>query len=472
MQVAQSIMGVQKQLQEAEYTLPHLLDHYLDKIEKSRHLNVYLETFEAEARQKAVQLEKKFNENPQQCRRLWGSIMSIKDVLCYKGHKTSASSKILEGFESLYSATAVQRLIDEDAIIIGRTNCDEFAMGSANANSAYGPTLNGMGEQRVPGGSSGGAAVSVQMNTCLAALGSDTGGSVRQPAAFCGVYGFKPSYGRISRYGLIAYGSSFDQIGILSQDIGTTSLILEIIAGKDKMDATSSVKSVENYSDSSPSGKLHIAYFDEVLNHASIAQSVKNATIKKIQQLRQEGHEVKAVSFEYLDYLVPTYYVLTTAEASSNLGRYDGIRYGRRSSNGKDIHDLYTSTRSEGFGMEVKRRIMMGSFVLSVGYYDAYFTKAQKMRKLIKKELEKIFEKFPLILMPTTPDTAWRINEKGDPVEAYLADIFTVIANLSGIPAISLPIGEDKKGMPIGLQLMAPQFEENKLLAAASTLQS
>ena len=443
----------------------------MKKIEESKELNAYLEVFKEEALERANQLDKKLKDFPDQCGIGIGAVISIKDVICYKGHKVSASSKILEGFESLYSATSVQRLIDADVIIIGRTNCDEFAMGSGNENSAYGPVINGVGDKRVPGGSSGGAAVSVQMDTCIAALGSETGGSIRQPAAFTGIYGIKPSYGRVSRYGLIAYGSSFDQIGIFSHNIETMSILMEIISGKDEMDPTSSSKEVESYSSFEAVKPQKIAYIEDVLTHKSISNSVKKATLDTIAKLRDMGHELVPVKFDYLDYVVATYYILTTAEASSNLGRYDGIRYGHRSNKAEDINGLYIKSRSEGFGDEVKRRIMMGAFVLSVGYYDAYFTKAQKVRKLIKEELEKIFSTFALILMPTTPDVAWKLNENSaDPLKEYLADIYTVIANLAGIPAISFPVSQSDNELPIGMQLMAPAFKEKELLSFVQSI--
>ena len=462
----QSLSQIQEQLKKGELTITDLVNTYLKNIEATKHLNAYLEVFEDEALEKAKILDQKLRNDPDGCGRAIGAVISIKDVICYKGHKVSASSKILNGFDSLYSATAVQRLLDEDVIIIGRTNCDEFAMGSGNENSAFGPVINGAGENRVPGGSSGGAAVSVQMDTCIAALGSETGGSIRQPAAFTGIYGLKPTYGRVSRYGLIAYGSSFDQIGIFAHDTKTMGLLLEIIAGEDEHDATSSNRKIDDYSHFEKVKGEKIAYIADVLSHDSISLDVKTALLETIKDLESQGHELVPVSFDYLDYVVPTYYILTTAEASSNLGRYDGIRYGHRSTNAQNIHELYVKSRSEGFGDEVKRRIMMGSFVLSVGYYDAYFTKAQKLRRLIKEELDKLFTTFAAVLMPTTPDVAWQINEKSaDPLKEYVADIYTVIANLAGVPAISFPVSQNDNGLPIGMQFMAAPFNEHKLLS-------
>lgn len=373
---------------------------------------------------------------------------------------------MLEGFTSLFSATAVERLLAEDVIIIGRTNCDEFAMGSTNENSCYGATKNAADPTKVPGGSSGGAAVAVQADTCLAALGSDTGGSVRQPAAFCGVIGFKPTYGRISRYGLLAYGSSFDQIGVFAHSIEDAALLLEIMAGADDFDSTASLQ-VESYSQQLYfNKKVRIAYFKSALENESLDVEIKQTAFSLIQTLQKEGHTVEAVDFNYLDYIIPAYYVLTTAEASSNLARYDGIRFGYRSPNATNLDSTYKKSRTEGFGTEVKRRIMLGTFVLSAGYYDAYYTKAQQVRRLIADKTKEILQDFDFILMPAAPTTAWNLGEKIDnPVAMYLADIFTVQANMTGMPAVSLPIHTHSNGLPIGLQLMADQWKESELLA-------
>lgn len=467
-----SLSQIQAALQSGETTLVDIVQYYLSQIEATQNLNAYVEVFADEAIQRAEELDLKYKNNPASVGRLFGMVISIKDVLCYKDHQVTAGSKILEGFTSLFSATAVERLLAEDAIIIGRTNCDEFAMGSTNENSHYGPVKNAADPSKVPGGSSGGAAVSVQADTCLAALGTDTGGSVRQPAAFCGVIGMKPTYGRISRYGLLAYGSSFDQIGIFSHSIEDTALLLEIMAGADEFDSTASEKPVEKYAQKLDfEGKVKIAYFKTALESDSLDTGIKKAAFDLIEKLRRDGHTVEAVDFDYLDYIIPAYYVLTTAEASSNLSRYDGIRFGYRSPNATNLDSTYKKSRTEGFGNEVKRRIMLGTFVLSAGYYDAYYTKAQQVRRLISDKTKEILQNFDFILMPAAPTTAWNLGEKmDDPVAMYLADIFTVQANMVGLPAISLPIATHENGLPIGLQLMANSFHESDLLAFSSLI--
>ena len=449
-------------------TVISILEGYLKAIEEKTHLNAFLEVFEDSAKKKAQEVDDKIKAGT--AGKLAGMIIGIKDNLCYKDHKVSAASKILEGFESLYTATAVERLLAEDAVIIGRLNCDEFAMGSSNENSIYGPALNPHDLTKVPGGSSGGSAAAVAEGLCLASLGSDTGGSIRQPASFCGVVGLKPSYGRVSRHGLIAYGSSFDQIGPLTNNIEDAAIIMEVIAGQDDYDSTSSNEPVPEYSKSLKSlpKSLHIAVPTEYLNSNAIDKEIKDDFINKIAQLKELGHKVKEVSFPYVDSLIPTYYVLTTAEASSNLARYDGAHYGYRSKNSKDIETTYFKTRSEGFGLEVKRRIMLGTFVLSAGYYDAYYTKALRVRRLIKDKTDELFKAHDLILLPTTPTTAFGLNEIKDPIKMYLQDIFTVHANIAGNPAISIPLGNHTNNMPFGIQLMTNKFEEKKLLACAS----
>ena len=461
-----SLSKIQDALKSKALTLPELVQHYLAKIQDTLDLNIYIETFDQEALEQAEALQAKFQQNPDSVGRLFGAVISLKDNICYKNHGVTAASKILEGFESIYNATAVDRLLAEDALIIGRVNCDEFAMGSTTDTSYYGTTKNAADPTRVPGGSSGGSAVAVQAGTCLASIGSDTGGSVRQPAAFCGVIGMKPTYGRISRYGLLAYGSSFDQIGTLTHNVEDAAILLEIMAGEDEFDATASRKPVENYSQHlAYNKKAKIAYFDTALNHKSIDPEVKQQSFAFIDQLKAQGHEVAPVDFEYLDYIIPAYYVLTTAEASSNLSRYDGIRFGHRSKDAENIDEVYKKSRTEGFGTEVKRRIMLGTFVLSAGYYDAYYAKAQQVRALIAQRTAEILDTYDFILMPAAPTTAWKIGEmENDPVAMYLADIYTVQANMVGIPAIAFPIGTHSNNMPIGIQLMGKKFEEKELL--------
>ncbi len=465
-----SLHTIQASLQKGELTCTQLVTYYLGRIEETKHLNAYIEVYKDEALNKAAELDKRYMANPASVGRLFGMVTAIKDVLCYKDHTVTAASGMLEGFTSLYSATAIDRLVKEDAIIIGRLNCDEFGMGSTNEKSIYGPVQNAANTAKVSGGSSGGSAVAVQAGTCLTALGTDTGGSVRQPAAFCGVLGFKPTYGRISRHGLIAYASSFDQIGVLAKEVDDIAIMLEIMAGKDEYDGTVSTRPVQKYKDQLDfKGKAKIAYFEEALSSNSLDPDIKSQTLALLERLREQGHTVEAVNFDYLDYIIPAYYVLTMAEASSNLSRFDGIRYGHRSKSAKDLKDTYELSRTEGFGKEVKRRIMLGTFVLSAGYYDAYYRKAQQVRRLIHERTANIFETYDFIVMPTTPSPAFNLGEKTtDPVEMYLADIYTVQANMAGIPAINIPLGNHRNGMPLGIQFMANKFEEGHLLAFAN----
>lgn len=461
-----SLRVTQELLNNGSISCVELVNNYLNEIENKKHLNAFLEVFTEEAKERALALDaKKTNKG-----RLFGLVIGLKDNICYKDHKLSASSKMLEGFESLFSATAVERLLEEDAIIIGRLNCDEFAMGSSNENSAYGNVLNSIDQTRSPGGSSGGSAVAVQAGLCMATLGSDTGGSIRQPASFCGVVGMKPTYGRVSRHGLIAFASSFDQIGPFTNTPEDAALILEVIAGEDPYDATA-LRSTWKYDPTPFKGKKQrIAYFQEALDSKGIDSSVKQAFMDTIQKLQEAGHEVESVSFPNLKYVIPAYYILTTAEASSNLSRYDGVHYGYRSPNAKNMEDVYVKSRTEGFGKEVKNRIMLGTFVLSAGYYDAYYAKGQKTRRILTKEVNKIYEKFDVILSPTAPSTAFKLGEIDDPVKMYLSDIYTVLANLVGNPAISLPTHKDENGLPIGMQLMVKNNDESRLFALSEEL--
>jgi len=465
-----SLIDLQLGLRQKEISVLQIVDYYLEKITVSKSYNIYVEVFAEEAKQKAAALDKKVKAG-EALGKLYGAIISIKDVICYKDHKVTAASKILYNFESKFTATALQRLLDEDAIVIGRTNCDEFAMGSANENSTYGITRNGVDPERVAGGSSGGAAVSVQQDTCLLALGTDTGGSVRQPASFNGVIGMKPSYGRISRYGLIAYGSSFDQLGVLGNHLDDVYTCIELMSGSDEMDATTSPAPLDKTKDVPSS--IRFAVIDEVMNHDKLNASIHSSSADLLKTLTSNGHTVNNIQFPLLEYLVPAYYVLTTAEASSNLGRYDGIRYGHRSEKSHSIETIYQESRHEGFGPEVKRRIMLGTFVLSSGYYDAYYTKAQKVRRLVTEHIHKILEENDCLLMPTTTDVAWKIGSlNDDPVAVYLSDVYTVLANLVGIPAISIPLGVGNSGNPYGIQLMSKAFSEKKLYLLSSVLQN
>ena len=442
-------------------SLLNIVENYLNEIEKNKELNAFLEVFVESVRENAIKVQAKIDAG--NSGRLAGMVIGIKDNICYKGHKVSASSKILEGFESLYTATSLQRLLDEDAIVIGRLNCDEFAMGSSNETSAYGPVKNPINTKTVPGGSSGGSAAAVSAGLCTVALGSDTGGSIRQPAAFTGTYGIKPTYGRISRYGLIAYASSFDQIGVFANSLEDTALVTEIMSGKDPLDSTSSSRNVESFVPTAKKEIKRIAFIQESFETERVHPEVKKRMEEIMESLKADGNIVEPVSFPYLDYMVPTYYVLSTAEASSNLSRFDGVHYGFRSKEAVGVEETYKKSRSEGFGKEVKRRIMAGAFVLSHGYYDAYYTKGQKVRKVLQNKTKEIFEKYDFILLPTTPSTAFEINAVKDPIQMYLQDIFTVHANLTGNPAISLPYGKTSENMPFGIQLMAKSFEEKAL---------
>lgn len=449
-------------------TVQDILKKYFKNIEERKDLNAFIEVFKDSALAQAKAVDEKLKNGT--AGKLAGMIIGIKDNLCYKDHKVSASSKILEGFESIYTATAVERLIAEDAVIIGRLNCDEFAMGASNENSAFGEVKNAHNEDYVPGGSSGGSATAVAANLCTLALGSDTGGSIRQPASFTGTIGLKPTYGRISRYGLIAYASSFDQIGPISHDVKDVALVTEVMAGPDEFDGTASTREVPALTPSPLKEKLKIAYIKETLDSDGIDPEVKERIEQLVNCLRADGHELIPVSFAYLEQMVPTYYVLTTAEASSNLSRFDGVHFGYRSDEAKGVEETYVKSRTEGFGDEVKRRIMAGTFVLSQGYYDAYYTKAQKVRRVIQDRTAEILSKNDLILLPTTPSTAFELNAVKDPIQMYLQDIYTVQANLSGNPAISLPIGKHSNGLPFGLQLIGKHFGEKELLDTSAYL--
>jgi aspartyl-tRNA(Asn)/glutamyl-tRNA(Gln) amidotransferase subunit A len=465
-----SIEKYHEELVSGNLTCVEAVSYCLEKISATGHLNAWLEVFETEALKRAEELDKE-RQNGAALSKLHGVIIGLKDVICFKGHKVSASSRILNGFTPVYNATVTQRLLDEGAIIIGRQNCDEFAMGSSNENSAFGPVKNAIDEERVPGGSSGGSAVAIQTGSCMISLGSDTGGSVRQPADFCGIIGLKPSYGSISRYGLIAYASSFDQIGIFGKNLEDVSLVLDVISGADDFDSTVSQKPKFERHKLPEKRKYRLCYFKNALEHPGLDPAIAADIKNLLEKAAASGIEVEGIEFELLDYIVPTYYVLTTAEASSNLSRYDGIKYGYRKE-GKDIElaDLYKLSRSEGFGGEVKRRILLGTFVLSEGYYDAYFAKAQQVRRLLVEKTNSIFQQFDAIVLPTVPTPAYKIGEKKDPIEIFLSDIYTVYANLAGIPAISLPLFENEGGLPFGLQVMTAQHNEALLLQVSRTL--
>ena len=443
-------------------TCAALVDYYLKNIADNQHLNAFLEVWDDEAKARAIEIDSKVNAGT--AGRLAGVVIALKDVLSFRGHKVSSSSKILQGFESIYSATVVQRLLDEDAIFVGRTNCDEFAMGASNENSAFGPVLNAADPSRVPGGSSGGSAVAVQANMAHAALGSDTGGSIRQPAAFTGIVGLKPTYGLISRWGLLAYASSFDQIGPMTKSIEDSALLTEIMAGPDGQDASMFQQAAPKYSTPAAPKKAKFAVMREAIDGEGIDPEVKSMMTGLIAKLEAAGHEVTYFDFPLLDHMVPVYYVITTAEASSNLSRYSGMMYGNRSENAHDLESTYVLSRTEGFGEEVKRRIMLGTFVLSSDQYDAYYEKAQKVRQIIRTETDKILADADAILLPTTSTPAFKLGEKAaNPVAMYMADLLTVQANLAGNPAISIPGGKTLDGLPMGVQLMTGILEEQEL---------
>ncbi len=438
-------------------------------IDERKNLNAFNFVFADEALQLAESVEKKIKSGKHG--KLAGAVIAIKDVLAYKDHQLTCSSKILSNFISIYTATAVQKLINEDAIIIGKTNCDEFAMGSSNENSAFGAVLNPIDESRVPGGSSGGSAVAVAADLCDVSLGTDTGGSIRQPAAFCGIYGLKPTYGRVSRFGLTAFASSFDTIGPFAKNVDDLALIMSVISGKDENDSTSVESELIDYPiNKNQQKKFTIGipkeYFGEGLD-----VEIKEKIFDVIEVLKQNDFEVKEITLPMTEYNIAAYYILTTAEASSNLARFDGARYGYRSKNSSTLEEMYVNSRSEGFGAEVKRRIMLGTYVLSSGYYDAYYRKAQKVRRLLKEDFDKAFSQVDLILTPTTPSVAFKLGEKSnDPLQMYLSDIYTTSANLAGIPGLNIPVGNNREGLPIGMQILAKHFDENKIFQFASFL--
>jgi aspartyl-tRNA(Asn)/glutamyl-tRNA(Gln) amidotransferase subunit A len=422
-------------------------------------LNCFLEVFEADSTARIGTLS--------------GMRVAVKDVLALKDARLTCGSKFLEPFYSLYTATAVQRLIDAGVRIIGKTNMDEFAMGSSNENSAYGSVKNPWDTTRVPGGSSGGSAVASAIGACDVALGTDTGGSIRQPAAFCGVVGMKPTYGRISRYGLTAFASSFDTVGTFSRTLSDAATALEVMAGFDEMDSTSATVPVDTYSDAliRDVRGLRIGIPKEYFGEG-IESDVRRLLEESKEKLRSAGCQIVDVSLPHTKYCVAVYYILTTAEASSNLARFDGIRYGRRAEGSNaTLESTYRRSRSEGFGREVKRRIMLGTYVLSSGYYDAYYTRAQKVRRLIAQDFMQAFESCDALLTPTAPTTAFTLGEKiSDPLAMYLNDIFTVSANIAGVPAISVPVGLDSSGLPVGAQLIGRHFDESTLFALSKEI--
>lgn len=447
-------------------------EDFLQRISSRKNLNAFLSVFDERALEQARIVDKKIAAG--KAGKLAGMVIAIKDVLCMKNEPVTCGSRMLENFVSLYDATAVERLHNEDAVFIGKTNMDEFAMGSSTENSAFGPVLNPVDETRVPGGSSGGSCVAVAGGMSHTALGTDTGGSIRQPAAFCGVVGLKPTYGRVSRYGLVALSSSFDQIGPFAHTVADAAQVLQVIAGHDERDSTSASVPVPDYLSmlTKDVKGMKIGLPKEAFGEG-LDQEVRSAIEHTIDKLREAGALIQQVELPHAKYNISTYYILMTAEASSNLARYDGARYGYRSQNPKDLSEMYVKSRSDGFGAETKRRIMLGTYVLSAGYYDAYYLKAQKVRRLIQSDFLDAFKSVDCILMPTTPTTAFKMGEKvDDPLQMYLSDIYTVSANLAGIPAISVPCGKDSKGLPIGVQLVGKQFDEGTIMKVGDFLES
>jgi aspartyl-tRNA(Asn)/glutamyl-tRNA(Gln) amidotransferase subunit A len=463
-------------VEKKEIKITDLILAYLDKIDRlDKELNAYIFIDKERALKEAEALDKESRELP-----LKGLPVAIKDNICVKEQLTTCSSKILEDFKPPYSATVIDKLKNSGAILLGRTNMDEFAFGSSTETSYYGATKNPHDRTRVPGGSSGGSAAAVAAGEALWALGSDTGGSIRQPASLCGVVGLKPTYGRVSRYGLIAFGSSLDQIGPLTRDVKDAALLLEAISGYDQKDSTSSEKDAHRYSrDLKPRLKgLKIAIADEYISKG-VDDEIKVRIDETLELFKKEGANVERVSLPHTEYAVSTYYIIASSEASSNLARYDGVEYGLRLENADWIKDvknpmvkMYLATKSSGFGEEAKRRIILGTYSLSSGYYDAYYLRAAKVRTLIKRDFEEIFKDYNCIISPTSPTAAFKLGEKiEDPLQMYLSDVFTIPANLAGIPAISIPLGKDSRGLPLGLQVMTDYFKEQSLLDIAAGIE-
>ena len=448
-----------------------LTQAFLNDIEANRGLNAFITVFE-HAVQRAAEIDRKIADGTAGA--LAGLVMGVKDLIVLQGAPTTCGSRILADFMSPYNAAVIDRLAAQDAIFIGKTNMDEFAMGSSNESSAFGPVRNPRAPQRVPGGSSGGSAAAVAANLCTAALGSDTGGSIRQPAAFCGVVGLKPTYGRVSRFGLVAYASSLDQIGPITHSVDDAALLLNVMAGHDQRDSTSAQTAVEDYT--AFLGRdvrglkigLPKEYFAQGLD-----PEVERPIRAQIARLANAGAEIVQVSLPHTEYAVAAYYIIAAAEASSNLARYDGARYGGRAEGVRDLEEMYVKSRTVGFGDEVKRRIMLGTFVLSSGYYDAYYRKAQKVRTLIRRDFDDVFTRVDCLLTPAAPTAAFKLGEKiGDPLTMYLSDVYTVSCNLAGLPGISVPCGLDSRGLPVGLQLLAKPFSEGVLIQTADFLEN
>lgn len=503
-----NLLSTQERLKSGERSFTDIVDSYISTIEKNdSSINAFVSTDADAAKKRALDIEKRIKNGT--AGSLAGSVIGVKDVLCEVGKTVTCSSNILKNFESVYSATAIKKLQQEDALLIGRTNMDEFAMGSSTENSIYGPTRNPINTDYVPGGSSGGSAAAVAADMCDVSLGSDTGGSIRQPASYCGVVGLKPSYGRVSRHGLVAFASSFDSIGPFSKNVTDSALILQHMAGQDPMDQSSSAHKVDDYVGAvKESEKLTIGIPEEYFGEG-LDEEIRTKIDEHLKSLENSGHTLKPIKLPHTKYAVATYYILATAEASSNLARYDGIRYGHRADfaeieeelkketralekrlsvavgdereelleeiakQDSPLIRLYKQSRTEGFGTEVKRRILLGTYVLSAGYYDAYFGKGQKVRRLIQQDFQEAFKEVDVIVSPTAPTTAFKLGENQDnPVQMYLNDIYTISANLAGICGISVPAGTHSNGLPFGIQFMGDAFREVDILRAGREIES
>ena len=465
------LSGAQKALNKKEISSLELTNAYLDAIEKTSSLGAYIDLQKDYALQMAKKSDKKISQGV--AGPLEGIPIGVKDMFCTKDIKTTASSKILENFYPTYESTVTQNLWNDGAVMLGKLSCDEFAMGSSNETAAKGNVINPWSKTipMSPGGSSGGSAAAVAARSALAATGTDTGGSIRQPAAFCGITGLKPTYGRCSRWGIVAFSSSLDQAGPLTRTVSDAAIMLNSMAGYDNKDSTSAnleMPDLTSYLDKSIKGKK--IGIPKEYTQDGISEDIVNFYETSIQFLKDSGAEIIPVSLPHTKYALPVYYIIAPAEASSNLARYDGVRYGTRKE-AESLDDMYELTRGEGFGDEVQRRIMIGTYVLSSGYYDAYYLKAQKVRRLIKEDFDNTFENVDFLLTPSTPSTAFELGQKQDPLTMYLNDIFTVPASLAGLPGISIPVGLDKAGLPVGIQLIANSFDEPNLISVAHTLE-
>lgn len=468
-----TVSKIARKIKEKEITIKEVLDSVYNRIENvEEKVSAYVTLTKEQAYNRATKLQERL-DNGEDIGIMGGVPIAIKDNICTNGIKTTCSSKMLENFVPFYDATVIEKLENAGAIIIGKTNMDEFAMGSSTENSAIKKTKNPWDLERVPGGSSGGSAAAVACDIAPCALGTDTGGSIRQPASFCNVVGLKPTYGLVSRYGVVAYASSLDQVGPLTKSVEDAAILLNVIAGKDEKDTTSADIPKKDYlksiKDDIKGKKIGVP--TEFISDG-INEDVKKAYEENLNTLKELGAEIIEIKLDYAKYSLPTYYIIATAEASSNLGRYDGIRYGHRAKDFSSLDELYVKSRTEGFGDEVKRRIMLGTYVLSSGYYDAYYKRGQKVRTLIIDDFKKAFEKCDVIAIPTTPNTSFKFGEKtSNPLEMYLEDIYTVPVNIAGLPGISVPGGFDKNGMPIGMQFISKAFDEENLLQVAYTFE-